>query len=227
MCFSATASFTAGAGLLLVGSVALTKAKTTPQYVLACIPILFAVQQTMEGFLWLTLSHATYAPWTDLTMYVFLAFAQTVWPILVPLSMLLFEKDPLRKKILFGLLATGVLAALYLGYSLLNFKASARIEEHHIRYSLEFPFQSKLLRGIPYMLATAISPFFSSHKLLRLLGWTLVISYVVTAIFYTNYLTSVWCFFGSILSMLILFIITKQNSENLKPITVPKFFKKP
>ncbi|MCX2454188.1 hypothetical protein OQX61_23155 [Pedobacter sp. PLR] len=221
MCFSATASFTAGAGLLLVGGIALVKAKTAPQYVLACIPILFAVQQVMEGLLWLALSHAAYARWTDLAMYLFLTFAQTVWPILVPLSMLLFEKDPLRKKILIGLLGTGVLAALYLGYSLLSFKASARIEEHHIRYSLEFPFQGRLLRGIPYMLATAISPFFSSNKWLRLLGWALVLSYVFTAIIYTNYLTSVWCFFGSILSMLILFIIVKLNSENLKPIAIP------
>ncbi|WP_316751656.1 DUF6629 family protein [Pedobacter gandavensis] len=214
MCFSVAASFTAGAGLLLVGGIALIKAKTTPQYVLACIPILFALQQVMEGLLWLALSHAAYARWTDLAMYLFLAFAQTVWPILVPLSMLLFEKDPLRKKILTGLLGTGILAALYLGYSLLNFNASARIEEHHIRYSLQFPFQSKLLRGIPYMLATAISPFVSSNKWLRILGWALVLSYVFTAIVYTNYLTSVWCFFGSILSMLILFIIIKLNREN-------------
>lgn len=213
MCFSATVSFTAGAGLALVGSIALRKAKTTSQYVLAGIPILFALQQLTEGLLWLALSHAAYARWADLAMYLFLAFAQTVWPILVPLSMLLFEKDPLRKKILFALLGTGILAALYLGYSLLNFNATARIEEHHIKYSLQFPFQSRLLRGIPYMLATAISPFVSSHKLLRLLGWVLVISYVLTAIIYTNYLTSAWCFFGSILSMLILFIIIKLNSQ--------------
>ncbi|NRF40215.1 DUF6629 family protein [Pedobacter foliorum] len=121
---------------------------------------------------------------------------------------------------MFGLLGAGILAALYLGYSLLNFKASAIIEEHHIRYSLEFPFQSKLLRGIPYMLATAISPFVSSNKLLKLLGWPLVVSYIFTAIFYTHYLTSVWCFFGSILSMMILFIIVKLNSNNLKPIAI-------
>lgn len=221
MCFSATASFTAGAGLLLVGGVALVKAKTAPQYVLGCIPILFAVQQIMEGLLWLSLSHAAYASWSAPAMYSFLAFAQTVWPILVPLSILLFEKDPIRRKILFGLLGTGILAALFLGYSLLNFNASARIEEHHIRYSLQFPFQSRLLRGIPYMLATAISPFVSSNKFLRILGWTLVISYVFTAIFYTAYLTSVWCFFGSILSMLILFIIIKLNSENSKSMIVP------
>lgn len=216
MCFSAPASFVAGVGLLLVGSVTLVKAKTSPQYVLACIPILFAVQQIIEGVLWLALSQSAYARWSDLAMYLFLVFAQIVWPILVPLSLLLFEKDPVRKKILFGFLCAGVLAALYLGYSLLNFEASAKIEDHHIRYSLEFPFQSKLLRGIPYMLATAISPFVSSNKWLRLLGWGLVASYVFTAIIYKDYLTSVWCYFGAILSMLILFIIIKLNSPRIK-----------
>ncbi|WP_394353509.1 DUF6629 family protein [Pedobacter foliorum] len=94
MCFSAPASFAAGVGLLLVGSIAMIKAKTAAQRVLACIPIFFAMQQVIEGVLWLALSHAAYARWSDLVMYLFLAFAQTVWPILVPLSMLLFEKDP-------------------------------------------------------------------------------------------------------------------------------------
>ena len=216
MCFSAPASFVAGVGLLLVGGAALFKAKTSPQYVLASIPILFAVQQVTEGLLWLALSQAAYARWSDFAMYLFLIFAQIVWPILVPLSMLLFEKDPVRKKILFSFLGAGVLAALYLGYSLLKFEASARIEHHHIRYSLDFPFQSKLLRGIPYMLATAISPFVSSNKWLRLLGWGLVASYVFTAIVYMDYLTSVWCYFGAILSMLILFIIIKLNSVPIK-----------
>lgn len=111
-------------------------------------------------------------------------------------------------------LGIGILTAAYLGYSLLNFEASAKIQEHHIRYSLQFPFQSRLLRGIPYMLATAISPFLSSNKRLRLLGWVLVGSYLFTALIYLQYLTSVWCYFGALLSSLILFMIIKLNKED-------------
>lgn len=211
MCFSAQASFMAGVGLLAIGSIAIKRSKTTPQYVLACIPLIFAMQQCSEGLLWLAISHAKYAEWRDLAMYLFLIFAQIVWPIHVPTSILLFEKGALRKKVLYVLLGAGILAAAYLGYSLIYYGASATIESHHIKYHLNFPFPGKLLRGIPYMLATAVSPFISSNKWLRFLGGALVISYVFTAIMYMDYVTSVWCFFGAILSAFILFIIIKLN----------------
>ncbi|MFA6277206.1 MAG: DUF6629 family protein [Pedobacter sp.] len=213
MCFSAPASFVAGVGLLLVGSAAVVKSKTVPQYVLSSIPILFAVQQSLEGVVWLGLSDPAYAHWLPWAIYLFLGFAQLVWPILVPLAILLFEKEPVRRKFLLVFLGIGILTAAYLGYALLNFEATAKIQEHHIQYALQFPFQSMLLRGIPYMLATAVSPFFSSHKQLRLLGWVLVGSYIFTALIYWQYLTSVWCYFGALLSSLILFIIIKLNKE--------------
>jgi hypothetical protein len=214
MCFSAPASFAAGVGLLVIGSIAIKQSKTAPQYVLACIPLIFAVQQCSEGLLWLAISEARYAQWRDLAMYLFLIFAQIVWPIVVPASILLFEKDPLRKKILYILLGAGVLTAVYLGYSLIYYSTSAAIESHHIKYHLSFPFPNKLLRGIPYMLAAAVSPFISSNKWLRLLGCALVLSYVFTAFIYMDYLTSVWCYFGAILSAFILFIIIKLNKNH-------------
>jgi hypothetical protein len=57
MCFSATASFTAGAVLLGVGALTLRSALTSRQrHVLpfAAIPLLFAIQQLIEGVIWLT-----------------------------------------------------------------------------------------------------------------------------------------------------------------------------
>jgi hypothetical protein len=213
MCFSTQASFVAGSGLFVIGTIAVVKSKTVPQYLLASIPILFAVQQGAEGVVWLGLSDAAYSSWLKPAMYLFLTFAQVVWPVMVPLTMLLFEKNKLRKRIQFFLLGIGIVTAFYLGYSLLNFEISAKIERHHISYSLKFPFQGRLLRGIPYMLATAISPIISSNRWLRLLGWVLIGSYILTAIVYLHYLTSVWCYFGALLSSIILLIIIRLNQE--------------
>ena len=55
MCFSATASFTAGAGLLIVGAVAARRARQPAELPFALIPALFGVQQLIEGAIWLTL----------------------------------------------------------------------------------------------------------------------------------------------------------------------------
>ena len=57
MCFSATASFSAGALLLGIGTLTLRSALATRQrhaLPFAAIPMLFAMQQLIEGVIWLT-----------------------------------------------------------------------------------------------------------------------------------------------------------------------------
>jgi uncharacterized membrane protein len=49
-----------------------------------------------------------------------------------------------------------------------------------------------------------------------MLGTTVIVSYIITAIFYTDYIISVWCFFASIISIAIYVIIQsveKQGEE--------------
>ena len=54
MCFSATASFTAGVGLLAIGAVTASRINRPAELPFALIPTLFGVQQLIEGALWLT-----------------------------------------------------------------------------------------------------------------------------------------------------------------------------
>jgi len=44
-----------------------------------------------------------------------------------------------------------------------------------------------------------------------LLGATILVSYVITEIFYDHYIVSVWCFFSSIISVAIYAIILEIN----------------
>ncbi|RRJ46375.1 hypothetical protein EIM03_29860 [Pseudomonas aeruginosa] len=54
MCFSAPASFTAAAVLLGLGTVTMRRARSRRELPYAAIPLLFGVQQLLEGMLWLT-----------------------------------------------------------------------------------------------------------------------------------------------------------------------------
>ena len=54
MCFSATASFTAGGVLLGLGTLTLRSARRSREVSFAAIPLLFAVQQLSEGIIWWT-----------------------------------------------------------------------------------------------------------------------------------------------------------------------------
>jgi hypothetical protein len=211
MCFSAPASFIASAGLMVIGTIAIRKSKTTPQRILAAMPIVFAVQQLSEGILWLSLSQPAYSTWYTPAMYVFLFFAQIVWPTYVPLSILLLEEKPQRKKILTLFLTTGLLISGYFLYCLFFYKVSATITNHHIYYDLRFPLANKWLGGLLYIVAAVFSPFFSGQRPLRWVGVILLVAYLFSRIVYADYIVSIWCFFAAILSVVILAIIHKLN----------------
>ena len=58
-----------------------------------------------------------------------------------------------------------------------------------------------------YLIVT-ITPFFiSGIKRTRLMGILMFLSCLVTAIFFTQYLTSVWCFFAALLSGVVYWIL--------------------
>jgi len=54
MCYSATASFVAGGGLTVVGLMTLRRTTNRAELPLAAIPLLFGVQQLVEGVIWLS-----------------------------------------------------------------------------------------------------------------------------------------------------------------------------
>ena len=102
MCFSATASFTAAAVLSTTGVVTLKKAKSTSELPLASIPLLFGIQQAIEGIVWISFGSTLL---NTIAAYGFLFFAYVLWPILVPIATLLVETHPLRRRILQAFMA--------------------------------------------------------------------------------------------------------------------------
>ena len=154
MCFSANASFTAGAVLTIIGVASVIKAPHRSQLLFAAIPLLFGVQQLAEGVLWLTLPNPDQVNTQKVFTYIFLFFAQVVWPVWVPIAFLLLEKNTNRRKGQKILVAAGVVVGLYLFYCLLNYHVTARIEQRHITYLQEYP---SIFRGfgvVLYALAT-------------------------------------------------------------------------
>ena len=211
MCFSATASFGASTVLLTIGTLSIIKSENIPQRFLATIPLIFSVQQFAEGLVWISLTNRNYYYLHDVFMYVFLVFAEVVWPIFFPLSIVLLEKDPKRRKVLLGCLVIGTLTGVYLFFCLIFYKADAFIVNYHIRYDQNFPMADIKWGGLMYFIATILSTYVSSVKSMKIFGSVMLLSYIVTRVFYGYYFISVWCFFGAILSFLLLFIIIRIN----------------
>ena len=80
MCISAPVSFVASAVLFGAGVYALKQVKEKRQYVFASLPLLFSVQQFSEGIIWLSSDYNFFESWQQPFIYVFLSFAEVIWP---------------------------------------------------------------------------------------------------------------------------------------------------
>jgi Family of unknown function (DUF6629) len=211
MCFSAGASFGASAALSTIGVITISKTKTNFQKPFAAIPLIFAVQQLSEGILWLSLKDAGLAEWQSLLTYIYLAFAMAVWPLWVPLSIRLLEKNAKHKKMMNMLLAAGALVAICVCLILCTYPVKVMPMKHHLHYEFEFSESAKNLIvpfTVVYITATVVTPFVSRIKKMKWLGIAFLASYLFAVIFYNGFVLSVWCFFAALLSFVVLWIIT-------------------
>lgn len=111
MCFSAVASFTSGAILVTAGAFTLSHVRSRASLPFAMIPLLFGIQQGIEGVVWLTFGSE---PLHTISTYMFMIFAYVFWPVYVPFTIWLIEKHPVRKKLLAGVATIGLAIGLYL-----------------------------------------------------------------------------------------------------------------
>ncbi len=214
MCFSATASFVSASVLTAAGAISLSYAKKKNQKLFAAIPMIFGIQQLLEGLLWLVLPDPSNKEAISILTLLFLFFAQVVWPLWVPLSVWVYEEDQKRKNTLFIFLITGIIVSGYLAYCLLNYHSTAVMQENHLQYQLSFINKIIPISGWLYFITTVIPPFISTCHRMRILGTIIFLSYVVSKIYFNDYLISVWCFFAAILSVLVITVVNQKISIN-------------
>jgi hypothetical protein len=215
MCFSATSSFSAGVILTVIGIASLKKTTKPSERLFAAIPLLFAVQQFAEGFLWITLSNSDPLQLEKIYTYVFLFIAQIVWPVWVPLSILQLDHNRLIRPLLYLFLGAGILISLYITWCFLNYDVKAEIDGYHISYLQNYPENFMRLGGYLYSVTTIFPPFLSQIKRMWLVGLAILISYTITKIYFNSYLISVWCFFAAIISSIVYLVMLKINNRSL------------
>jgi hypothetical protein len=218
MCFSANASFGAGIVLAAIGVATIKKATHPSQIIFCSIPLLFCVQQITEGLLWVSLTPPGNPLLQRFSTYTFLSFAQIIWPFYVPLAILLLKKKEKRKVVSKILVGIGAFVSLYMAFCLMSFHSGARIIGYHISYQQDYPVALGNYYGALYVIATIAPAFFSGIKRMWYLGAAILISYIITEIFYTDYIVSVWCFFASVISVIvfaIMYEIEKTTKESL------------
>jgi hypothetical protein len=225
MCFSAGASFAGGIIISAIGVITIKKVHKPSQIVFACIPLFFGLQQIAEGVVWLTVPVPEYAGMQKIATYIFQTMALVIWPVMIPFSVLHMEKSKKKKKVLYMLLIVGAILSIYYSFCLLVFNVNPQIKGYHVQYNTNFPVLLTTIAFIIYLAVTITPLFVSSIKRTHLMAILMTFSCLVTAIFFKQYLTSVWCFFAALISGVVFWILSDSrktfNLEKLQLLLNP------
>ena len=211
MCFSAQASFVVGVGLLGLGAATVKRIRGRRELLYACIPLLFGIQQLLEGMLWLTLPND--APTLLIaglaTLYVL--FSNVLWPIYVPLAVLALETVTWRRRVLVVAASVGAAVSVYLLAILVLLPMTPQIVGQHILYDFANPYEQTTI--VLYVIVTCASLLFSSHRRVVAFGVAAFVSEIAAYAFYTLWFISVWCFFSAVLSSLVFWYFQGRRPE--------------
>ncbi len=223
MCFSAEVSFGSAAALVAGGTWCIrTAARRAPwAWPLAIVPCVFGIQQAVEGFVWVGLhqhSPATVALFAG----VFLFFALAFWPIWCCVAVYLIEPDPRKRKFLFAwaMLSMAWLFVVFLPMIVEHGLPNAEIVGHSIHYDYwdiggrwAEPMAIWLQR-LMYVITISVPILTSSSRKLMLLPFTLCVLSAFAAMFLFDYaFTSVWCFWSALLSLWLVYMISRSPYE--------------
>lgn len=181
-----------------MGILTLREAKTKSEIPLASIPLLFAVQQAIEGALWLSFG----SPLLVKTLaYAYSLFSHILWPVFIPFSVYLIEPRGERKKILKALVFIGALIALYDFVYISQYPVNVEVVNQSIAY-LYAHFYPQLTLAL-YVIAVSASGLLSSYPIMKFLGVMAALSLIAALQFYQATFISVWCFFAAVLSIVV------------------------
>ena len=218
MCFSAQISFISAGVLFLTGVVCIKKAQKAKHHVLLAItPFIFAIQQFLEGFVWVTFNREEMAL-TNFFSSAYLFFAFFFWIVWFPIVAYILESVQWKKKLFRYLVFVGFVFGLYLWLPVLFGHGPRNLIDtticgkslcYNIASGGYLPMVARefvyVLLGLLYLLC--------SDPLFRKFWVAVMLSAAITLLIHAFAWTSVWCFLSAIASLYIIYLITAKPKK--------------
>jgi hypothetical protein len=202
MCFSATANFVGSGVLGAVGVVTLTRVKHRREVLFAALPLLFAIHQFIEGFVWLGLDGILSPAVAHDMGAAFMLYAQGLLPYLLPLSVWLFESDKQSRQRMLPFLLIGGGTTLYILWALTAFPTEVYIRGNSIVYMNQATNNTAV--GVLYVIATCGSLFLSKIRMMVAFGAANLVILLAVMEVKRYAFTSLWCAYAAVASVIIL-----------------------
>ena len=209
MCFSAAANFVGSGVLGTIGVITLTKVKHRRELLFASLPVLFAVHQFIEGFVWLGLDGALPPAVAHDMGAAFMLYAQGLLPFLLPLSVLLFEPNLKSRRRMLPFLLIGGATTLYILWALTAYSTEVFVKSNSIVYIN--PATNHTAVAVAYVIATCGSLFFSQIRDMIVFGATNLVILLAVMLVKRYAFTSLWCAYAAVASVIILAYFWKSQ----------------
>ncbi|MGD1057828.1 MAG: DUF6629 family protein [Solirubrobacteraceae bacterium] len=209
MCFSPDADFTASVVVGAVGVATLRRVRGRRELIIGALPLLFALHQFTEGFVWLGLRGQVSSGLGNTAKDIYVIFAYVALPIIVPLGLYLLEPSRKHRRWVLPFVILGVAVGGFLLWQVTQHPLYAQEDASCIAYNSNAPYMGQA--AVVYVIATCVPALLSSRRYLQ---WFGVVNLVGVAIAYSvreAEFTSVWCVYAALVSVLILEHFRRQR----------------
>ncbi len=211
VCFSATANFVGSGVLGAVGVVTLTKVEHRRELLFAALPILFAIHQFIEGFVWLGLDGILSPAVAHDMGAAFMLYARRLLPFLLPLSVLLFEPNAKSRQRMLPFVVLGGATTLYMLWALTAYPLQLYVRKNSIVYINQATNNTAV--ALLYVIATCGSLFFSKIRMMVIFGVANLVILLVVMEVKRYAFTSLWCAYAAVASVIILAYFWKSSAH--------------
>ena len=214
--FMAILNFTLSGAIFVVSILTLRKVSQPKEVVFASLPLLFALHQFTQGFVWLGMDGLINPRALQIAESLFVFYAQGILQFLVPLAVWLLEPKGIRKTLIALLMYLGAFLTAYSLWGLSIASTEVSIVNGVLYY--KNPITDQLWLGIGYVLTTCGSLILSRSIAIQLFGW-LNFAALVAIYFINPYgFTSLWCLYAAAVSVLLYFYFVERRIAFLQAI---------
>ena len=199
MCFSPQGDLAAG---IVVGAIGVDACRHlrrhNSQLLLATTPLLLGAHQIDESLVWWSLDGDVSHTVGRVAMWIYLAIALVVVPVLVPLAIWKLEPTTRRKWVIAPFVGLGMVVAGILLATMLRGPVTVQKGSYHLAYSISLR-HGILIVGL-YVVATCGSLLLSGYRHIVIFGLCNLVVVVILAKLTADGFASLWCFYAALAS---------------------------
>jgi hypothetical protein len=199
VCFSPEGDLAVGLVVTGIGVDACRHLRGRNNYLLlAATPVLLGAHQIDESLVWWGLQNHVPHLAGRIAMWIYLAIAFVVVPVVVPLAILKLEPTARRRWLITPFFLLGVGVATVLLITMLRGPVTVKLGRYHLAYSIGLK-HGMVIVGL-YILATCGSLLCSGYRDIVIFGLANVVAVIILARLTADGFASLWCFYAALAS---------------------------